>query len=144
MPFKIYRIKQSSASIILFDNNKPVRVEFKGGSSRNNYHGQFATSDEKIQQLIESDKRFGDLQKGTIYLWENFADEPAVAGTVQTEPIEQPEKEVNAPAQTSPNANTVWDFKTTKAFLLEKGVEPDKLKNFPQVKAAAKEYGIIL
>ena len=67
---KIYRIKRTSASVLVNSNGKDIRIEFNGGSARNNGHGSFITSDPTTQKAIEKDRRFGTFDTGSIYLYE--------------------------------------------------------------------------
>ena len=126
---KIYKIKQTSSSMLFWVGDKPRRVEFNGGSRMNGGHGQFATEDEALQKAIESHHDFGSIQTSQIYL------------DYTSEPEQVIEKVVEEVEEIIPSK---IDFATAKQLLIEKGISPDELKNFPQVKKQAKLHGIEL
>ena len=79
--------------MLVNSNGKDIRVEFNGGSARNNGHGSFITSDPTTQKAIEKDRRFGTFDTGSIYLYEaigsedgNKAEAEAKAENVKQEP----------------------------------------------------------
>ena len=133
---KIYRIKQISASILVYVQGKPERIEFRQGTFGTNYHGQFGTTDERIQRAIEKDAKFGTLHTGQIYLYETVVEPEA-------KPITKAEPEIIAekPVSVLPTAGQMT-FVQAKQHLIEKGVSPDELKNFLQVKSQAAKIGI--
>lgn len=132
---KIYRIKQISASILVYVQGKPVRVEFRQGTFGTDFHGQFSTSDEALQRAIEKDAKFGTLHSGMIYLYETYGEsETAPEVVVEPEIIPEP----NKPEEGSKSMT----FVQAKQYLIEKGISPDELKNFLQVKSQAGKLGI--
>lgn len=133
---KIYRIKQISASILVYVQGKPERIEFRQGTFGTNYHGQFSTPNEQLQQAIENDAKFGTLHTGQIYLYETVG-EPEVKAVVQ----EAPEIIAEKPVSVLPTSGQMT-FVQAKQHLIEKGVSPDELKNFLQVKSQAAKIGI--
>jgi hypothetical protein len=143
---KIYRIKRTSASVLVNSNGKDIRIEFNGGSARNNGHGSFITSDPTTQKAIEKDRRFGTFDTGSIYLYEaigsedgNKAEAEAKAENVKQEPA----KEITE-ANTEESEKLQMKFPEAKKHLIEKGISPDELKNFAQVKSQAGKLGIEL
>ena len=143
---KIYRIKRTSASVLVNSNGKDIRIEFNGGSARNNGHGSFITSDPTTQKAIEKDRRFGTFDTGSIYLYEaigsedgNKAEAEAKAENVKQEPVK-----VITEANTEESEKLQMKFPEAKKYLIEKGISPDELKNFAQVKSQAGKLGIEL
>lgn len=143
---KIYRIKRTSASVLVNSNGKDIRIEFNGGSARNNGHGSFITSDPTTQKAIEKDRRFGTFDTGSIYLYEaigsddgNKAEAEAKADNVKQEPAK-----VITEVNTEESEKLQMKFPEAKKHLIEKGISPDELKNFAQVKSQAGKLGIEL
>lgn len=49
-------------------DGRSVRIEFSGGSKSLRQNGEFCTSDERLQEAIEGDSRFGRVFKlGKVY-----------------------------------------------------------------------------
>lgn len=132
---KIYRIKQISASILVYVQGKPERIEFRQGTFGTNYHGQFSTTDERIQRAIEKDAKFGTLHTGQIYLYETVVEPEA-------KPVTKAEPEIIAEKKELVKNSNQMTFVQAKQHLIEKGVSPDELKNFLQVKSQAAKIGI--
>ena len=147
---KIYRIKRTSASVLVNSNGKDIRIEFNGGSARNNGHGSFITSDPTTQKAIEKDRRFGTFDTGSIYLYEaigseddNKAEEKEKAEE-KAENVKQEPSKVITEANTEESEKIQMKFPEAKKHLIEKGISPDELKNFAQVKSKAGKLGIEL
>jgi hypothetical protein len=132
---KIYHIKQISASILLYVDGKQERIEFRQGTLASNYHGNFATKDPRIQRAIEKSTKFGTLHTGQIYLFETIK-EPEKKEDVKVVPEVVPEKKQQVTESNQMN------FVQAKKHLIEKGVSPNDLKNFFQVKSQASKVGI--
>lgn len=161
---KIYRIKRTSASVLVNSNGKDIRIEFNGGSARNNGHGSFITSDPTTQKAIEKDRRFGTFDTGSIYLYEaigsdddNKSETKAEAkaetksetkseakAEAKAENVKQEPAKVIAEANTEESEKLQMKFPEAKKHLIEKGISPDELKNFAQVKSHAGKLGIEL
>lgn len=147
---KIYRIKRTSASVLVNNNGKDIRIEFNGGSARNNGHGSFITSDPTTQKAIEKDRRFGTFDTGSIYLYEAIGSEDDNKAEVKaeneakTENVKQEPTKVITEANTEENEKIQMKFPEAKKYLIEKGISPDELKNFAQVKSQAGKLGIEL
>ena len=141
---KIYRIKMTSASVLVNSNGKDIRVEFNGGSARNNGHGSFITSDPSTQKAIEKDRRFGTFDTGSIYLYEAIGSEDDDKSETNAENVKQePAKEITE-VNTEESEKLQMKFPEAKKHLIEKGISPDELKNFAQVKSQAGKLGIEL
>lgn len=132
--------------MLVNSNGKDIRIEFNGGSARNNGHGSFITSDPTTQKAIEKDRRFGTFDTGSIYLYEaigskdgNKAEAEAKAENVKQEPAK-----VITEANTEESEKLQMKFPEAKKHLIEKGISPDELKNFAQVKSQAGKLGIEL
>ena len=147
---KIYRIKRTSASVLVNSNGKDIRIEFNGGSARNNGHGSFITSDPTTQKAIEKDRRFGTFDTGSIYLYEAIGSEDDNKAEVKAKNEAKAENVKQEPAKVITEANTEeseklqMKFPEAKKYLIEKGISPDELKNFAQVKSQAGKLGIEL
>ena len=149
---KIYRIKRTSASVLVNSNGKDIRIEFNGGSARNNGHGSFITSDPTTQKAIEKDRRFGTFDTGSIYLYEAIGSEDGNKAETKAETKaeakaenakQEPAKEITE-ANTEESEKLQMKFPEAKKHLIEKGISPDELKNFAQVKSQAGKLGIEL
>ena len=141
---KIYRIKRTSASVLVNSNGKDIRVEFNGGSARNNGHGSFITSDPSTQKAIEKDRRFGTFDTGSIYLYEAIGSEDDDKSETKADNVKQePAKEITE-VNTEESEKLQMKFPEAKKHLIEKGISPDELKNFAQVKSQAGKLGIEL
>lgn len=141
---KIYRIKMTSASVLVNSNGKDIRVEFNGGSARNNGHGSFITSDPSTQKAIEKDRRFGTFDTGSIYLYEAIGSEDDDKSETKADNVKQePAKEITE-VNTEESEKLQMKFPEAKKHLIEKGISPDELKNFAQVKSQAGKLGIEL
>ena len=143
---KIYRIKRTSASVLVNSNGKDIRIEFNGGSARNNGHGSFITSDTTTQKAIEKDRRFGTFDTGSIYLYEAIGSEDGNKAEAETkaENVKQEPAKVITEANTEESEKLQMKFPEAKKHLIEKGISPDELKNFAQVKSQAGKLGIEL
>ena len=141
---KIYRIKRTSASVLVNSNGKDIRIEFNGGSARNNGHGSFITSDPTTQKAIEKDRRFGTFDTGSIYLYEAIGSEDDDKSETKTENVKQEPAKVITEANTEESEKLQMKFPEAKKHLIEKGISPDELKNFAQVKSQAGKLGIEL
>lgn len=141
---KIYRIKRTSASVLVNSNGKDIRIEFNGGSARNNGHGSFITSDPTTQKAIEKDRRFGTFDTGSIYLYEAIGSEDDNKADAKAENVKQEPTKVITEANTEENEKIQMKFPEAKKYLIEKGISPDELKNFAQVKSQAGKLGIEL
>lgn len=127
---KIYKCKDMCASLLFKkEDGKHVRILFEGGTQPR-YEGIFSTTDEAIQKLIETDKRFGEYLTSFIFLYKQYPTE----GEVSTE------KKTPTPV---PEVKKIG-FVEAKQMLIEKGIQADNLKNFAQVKKEAKAFGIEL
>ena len=147
---KIYRIKRTSASVLVNSNGKDIRIEFNGGSARNNGHGSFITSDPTTQKAIEKDRRFGTFDTGSIYLYEAIGSEDdnkaeaKAKNEAKAENVKQEPTKVITEANTEESEKLQMKFPEAKKYLIEKGISPDELKNFAQVKSQAGKLGIEL
>ena len=141
---KIYRIKRTSASVLVNSNGKDIRVEFNGGSARNNGHGSFITSDPTTQKAIEKDRRFGTFDTGSIYLYEAIGSDDDNKAEAKAENVKQEPAKVITEANTEESEKIQMKFPEAKKHLIEKGISPDELKNFAQVKSQAGKLGIEL
>lgn len=141
---KIYRIKRTSASVLVNSNGKDIRIEFNGGSARNNGHGSFITSDPTTQKAIEKDRRFGTFDTGSIYLYEAIGSEDDDKSETKAENVKQEPAKVITEANTEESEKLQMKFPEAKKHLIEKGISPDELKNFAQVKSQAGKLGIEL
>lgn len=141
---KIYRIKRTSASVLVNSNGKDIRIEFNGGSARNNGHGSFITSDPTTQKAIEKDPRFGTFDTGSIYLYEAIGSEDDDKSETKAENVKQEPAKVITEANTEESEKLQMKFPEAKKHLIEKGISPDELKNFAQVKSQAGKLGIEL
>jgi hypothetical protein len=143
---KIYRIKRTSASVLVNSNGKDIRIEFNGGSARNNGHGSFITSDPTTQKAIEKDRRFGTFDTGSIYLYEAIGSEDGnkAEAEAKAENVKQEPAKVITKANTEESEKLQMKFPEAKKHLIEKGISPDELKNFAQVKSQAGKLGIEL
>ena len=147
---KIYRIKRTSASVLVNSNGKDIRIEFNGGSARNNGHGSFITSDPTTQKAIEKDRRFGTFDTGSIYLYEAIGSEDDNKAEAKAKVEAKAENVKQEPAKVITETNTEesekiqMKFPEAKKHLIEKGISPDELKNFAQVKSQAGKLGIEL
>ena len=143
---KIYRIKRTSASVLVNSNGKDIRIEFNGGSARNNGHGSFITSDPTTQKAIEKDRRFGTFDTGSIYLYEAIGSEDGnkAEAEAEAENVKQEPAKVITEANTEESEKLQMKFPEAKKHLIEKGISPDELKNFAQVKSQAGKLGIEL
>ena len=137
---KIYRIKRTSASVLVNSNGKDIRIEFNGGSARNNGHGSFITSDPTTQKAIEKDRRFGTFDTGSIYLYEAIGSED----DDKSENVKKEPAKVITETNTEESEKLQMKFPEAKKHLIEKGISPDELKNFAQVKSQAGKLGIEL
>ena len=99
------------------------------------FEGIFSTSNADEQEMIEKDERFGPYLTHEIFLYQSIA-EAETEAVVQAEPEIIPEKK-----ETVTNSNQMT-FVQAKQHLIEKGVSPDELKNFLQVKSQAAKIGI--
>ena len=142
-----------SKSMFIYPCGVPTRVEFKGGTLSNKFHGQFTTDDEEIQKGIESHPDFGLINTHKMYLSDILgADGQAVWGEEATtqdstkkelkitlpvfDPIDTPEDTIELP-------KIPTGFKEVKAILISKhGVAPDELKNFKQVQKKIKDLNL--
>ena len=145
---KIYRIKRTSASVLVNSNGKDIRIEFNGGSARNNGHGSFITSDPTTQKAIEKDRRFGTFDTGSIYLYESIGseddDKSETKAEAKAENVKQEPAKVITETNTEESEKIQMKFPEAKKHLIEKGISPDELKNFAQVKSQAGKLGIEL
>ena len=141
---KIYRIKITSASVLVNSNGKDIRIEFNGGSARNNGHGSFITSDPTTQKAIEKDRRFGTFDTGRIYLYEAIGSEDDDKSEAKAENVKQEPAKVITETNTEESEKLQMKFPEAKKHLIEKGISPDELKNFAQVKSQAGKLGIEL
>ena len=141
---KIYRIKRTSASVLVNSNGKDIRIEFNGGSARNNGHGSFITSDPTTQIAIEKDRRFGTFDTGSIYLYEAIGSEDDNKADAKAENVKTEPAKVITEANTEESEKIQMKFPEAKKHLIEKGISPDELKNFAQVKSQAGKLGIEL
>ena len=145
---KIYRIKRTSASVLVNSNGKDIRIEFNGGSARNNGHGSFITSDPTTQKAIEKDRRFGTFDTGSIYLYEAIGseddDKSVTKAEAKAENVKQEPAKVITETNTEESEKIQMKFPEAKKHLIEKGISPDELKNFAQVKSQAGKLGIEL
>ena len=141
---KIYRIKRTSASVLVNSNGKDIRIEFNGGSARNNGHGSFITSDPTTQKAIEKDRRFGTFDTGSIYLYEAIGSEDDDKAETKAENVKHEPAKVITEANTEESEKLQMKFPEAKKHLIEKGISPDELKNFAQVKSQAGKLGIEL
>lgn len=145
---KIYRIKRTSASVLVNSNGKDIRIEFNGGSARNNGHGSFITSDPTTQKAIEKDRRFGTFDTGSIYLYEAIGseddDKSEKKAEAKAENVKQKPAKVITETNTEESEKLQMKFPEAKKYLIEKGISPDELKNFAQVKSQAGKLGIEL
>ena len=141
---KIYRIKRTSASVLVNSNGKDIRIEFNGGSARNNGHGSFITSDPTTQKAIEKDRRFGTFDTGSIYLYEAIGSEDDDKSETKAENVKQKPAKVITETNTEESEKLQMKFPEAKKHLIEKGISPDELKNFAQVKSQAGKLGIEL
>ena len=139
---KIYRIKRTSASVLVNSNGKDIRIEFNGGSARNNGHGSFITSDPTTQKAIEKDRRFGTFDTGSIYLYEAIGSDDDNKAEAKAENVKQEPAKVITGANTEESEKLQMKFPEAKKHLIEKGISPDELKNFAQVKSQAGKLGI--
>lgn len=134
----------TSASVLVNSNGKDIRVEFNGGSARNNGHGSFITSDPSTQKAIEKDRRFGTFDTGSIYLYEAIGSEDDDKSETKADNVKQePAKEITE-VNTEESEKLQMKFPEAKKHLIEKGISPDELKNFAQVKSQAGKLGIEL
>ena len=141
---KIYRIKRTSASVLVNSNGKDIRIEFNGGSARNNGHGSFITSDPTTQKAIEKDRRFGTFDTGSIYLYEAIGSDDDNKAEAKAENVKQEPAKVITETNTEESEKIQMKFPEAKKHLIEKGISPDELKNFAQVKSQAGKLGIEL
>ena len=141
---KIYRIKRTSASVLVNSNGKDIRIEFNGGSARNNGHGSFITSDPTTQKAIEKDRRFGTFDTGSIYLYEAIGSDDDNKAEAKAENVKQEPAKVITEVNTEESEKIQMKFPEAKKHLIEKGISPDELKNFAQVKSQAGKLGIEL
>lgn len=133
--FKIYKTHDTTASL-LFKNKdgKNVRILFEGGVYPK-FEGIFSTADKDIQEMIEADERFGKYLTHQIFLFQSIGEsETAPEVVVEPEIIPEP----NKPEEGSKSMT----FVQAKQHLIEKGISPDELKNFLQVKSQAGKLGI--
>lgn len=134
--------------MLVNSNGKDIRIEFNGGSARNNGHGSFITSDPTTQKAIEKDRRFGTFDTGSIYLYEAIGSEDGNKAETKAEAKaenvkQEPAKEITE-ANTEESEKLQMKFPEAKKHLIEKGISPDELKNFAQVKSQAGKLGIEL
>ena len=141
---KIYRIKRTSASVLVNRNGKDIRIEFNGGSARNNGHGSFITSDPTTQKAIEKDRRFGTFDTGSIYLYEAIGSEDDDKAEAKADNVKHEPAKVITETNTEESEKLQMKFPEAKKHLIEKGISPDELKNFAQVKSQAGKLGIEL
>lgn len=130
--------------MLVNSNGKDIRVEFNGGSARNNGHGSFITSDPTTQKAIEKDRRFGTFDTGSIYLYEAIVSEDDNKAEAKAENVKQEPAKVITEANTEESEKIQMKFPEAKKHLIEKGISPDELKNFAQVKSQAGKLGIEL
>ena len=134
--------------MLVNSNGKDIRIEFNGGSARNNGHGSFITSDPTTQKAIEKDRRFGTFDTGSIYLYEAIGSEDDDKSETKTETkaenVKQEPAKVITEANTEESEKLQMKFPEAKKHLIEKGISPDELKNFAQVKSQAGKLGIEL
>lgn len=123
--------------MLVYSGEKAIRVEFTGGTTRNGGFGQFTTADESIQKAIESHFSFGNIRTHQIFLDGTFEEEQKPKLAAKAEPEITAEK----PKSVLPTAGQMT-FVQAKQHLIEKGVSPDELKNFLQVKSQAAKLGI--
>jgi len=134
-----------SKSMLVLKKGIATRIEFKGGSAANNYHGQYATSDEDIQKGIESHKDFGSILTHQIYLSDTIgANGQAVYGdqvqTVNTEVVVTEDLATDSNKEVVVEESIKLGYKEVKALLIEKhGVSPDQVKNVMQAKKLIKD-----
>ena len=130
--------------MLVNSNGKDIRIEFNGGSARNNGHGSFITSDPSTQKAIEKDRRFGTFDTGSIYLYEAIGSEDDDKSETKADNVKQePAKEITE-VNTEESEKLQMKFPEAKKHLIEKGISPDELKNFAQVKSQAGKLGIEL
>lgn len=134
--FKIYKTHDTTASLLFKDNDgKNKRIQFEGGTYPK-FEGVYSTSDTEIQEMIERDARFGAYLTHQIFLYQSIG-EPEKNEAIQV----QPEITAEKPKSVLPTAGQMT-FVQAKQHLIEKGVSPDELKNFLQVKSQAAKLGI--
>lgn len=123
--FKIYKTHNTTASLLFKDKDgKKKRIQFEGGMYPK-FEGIFSTSNADEQEMIEKDERFGPYLTHEIFLYQSISEPEIIAE--KKEPV------------TNSNQMT---FVQAKQHLIEKGVSPDELKNFLQVKSQAAKIGI--
>ena len=133
--FKIYKTHNTTASLLFKDKDgKKKRIQFEGGMYPK-FEGIFSTSDSDEQEMIEKDERFGPYLTHEIFLYQSIG-EPEVKEVVPVQPEIIPDKK-----EPATNSNQMT-FVQAKQHLIEKGVSPDELKNFLQVKSQAAKIGI--
>lgn len=130
--------------MLVNSNGKDIRIEFNGGSARNNGHGSFITSDPTTQKAIEKDRRFGTFDTGSIYLYEAIGSEDDDKAEAKAENVKQESVKVITKTNTEESEKLQMKFPEAKKHLIEKGISPDELKNFAQVKSQAGKLGIEL
>ena len=134
--FKIYKTHNTTASLLFKDKDgKKKRIQFEGGMYPK-FEGIFSTSNADEQEMIEKDERFGPYLTHEIFLYQSIS-ELEVKAVVQ----EAPEIIAEKPVSALPTAGQMT-FVQAKQHLIEKGVSPDELKNFLQVKSQAAKIGI--
>lgn len=133
--FKIYKTHNTTASLLFKDKDgKKKRIQFEGGMYPK-FEGIFSTSNADEQEMIEKDERFGPYLTHEIFLYQSIS-EPEVKAVVQEAP------EIIAEKKEPVTNSNQMTFVQAKQHLIEKGVSPDELKNFLQVKSQAAKIGI--
>lgn len=127
-----------SKSMFIYPNGIPERIEFKGGTIGNKFHGQFCTEDENQQKAIEDHPDFGQINTHKIYLSDTIgSDGSAIWGEEVKEEIKS-----DVPVQEIEKA-AVLGFKEIKAILInDYSVSPDDVKNFKQVQKKIKDLNL--
>ena len=154
-----------SKSMFIYPGGIATRIEFKGGTIGNGYHGQYSTSDEDMQKAVESHPDFGPIRTSRIYLSDTIGSEgQAVWGEDAKIPIkivkEKKVKVIDLKPELPKDEDNLDEgnldeevkkelphiptgFKEVKEALITlHGVSPDEVKNFPQLKKKVKDLNL--
>ena len=121
---KVYKTNYNSLSLQLEYRGMQVKIEFSHGMVSHNIPARLATSDPLLQDIIESDKRFGSLY---------------VLESAQRTQDDVDEEKIESPKSTKEEIKKVKNITDAIDFLSKKGVICTTLE---EVNATAKELNI--
>ena len=137
MTTKTYRTRELKGfSVHKTIDGKLVSVTFKRGCTLGST-ASYTTSDEKIQNMLESLNSFGS----DFYISEQHTDKPVVEEKPKVKPETEPVKEEEIEVVDMLDAKTFKNLVELRNALQEKGIDVSQITNVKAAESIAKKNG---